>query len=92
MAVLDGSLTTKRVLLNAFVDIEVTGFPFSPVTHREFITRAEAIHQKYQRRLRGEPDFIRYCKLKGVEPGDFKFNSPKQLSEFSFRLLLMGWG
>jgi len=85
----------QRALLNAFVDIEMTGFPFSPVVHRQFIDNAERIYVDYENRLRSNKDFQRYCQLNEIptaldDKKRFNLGSPTQLRGFLFADQLQG--
>lgn len=74
----------QRILVNAFVEIEFVGFPFNPVTHQDFISRLNKVHEEYDEKLRTHPDFVAYCKHADLDPEDFKFTSPTQLQKFLF--------
>jgi DNA polymerase-1 len=78
----------QRVLVNAFIDIESTGFPFDPLQHREFINNAERIYVEYEEKLRDNSRFQYYCEkvLKVPSKGKkaFNLNSSAQLRGFLF--------
>lgn len=74
----------QRNLVNAFIDIESTGFPFDPMQHRIFISNATRIHGEYEAKLRDSKDFLNYCKHHSLVPAEFNFNSPDQLRGFLF--------
>lgn len=72
----------QRVLVNAFVDIESTGFPFDPMQHQEFIADASRVYNVYEDKLRANKDFVAYCTKAGIT--DFNLNSATQLRGFLF--------
>lgn len=73
----------QSLLVNAFVDIEDTGFPFDPYAHQQFITKTEQINAEYEAKLLAYPDLVRYSNLVGLtEP--FNLSSPTQLKKFLF--------
>lgn len=74
----------QRVLINAFVDIESTGFPFSPKEHKRFILKSTKVYKDLDRSFRRDPAFLSFCKRSGVDPSKFNLNSPQQLREFLF--------
>jgi len=77
----------QRILVNAFVDIESTGFPFDTLTHRKFITDASRVYDKFEDKLRSHAGFQAYCRAYEV-PGEgkkrFNFGSPTQLRKLLF--------
>jgi DNA polymerase I len=72
----------QRLLVNAFVEIEMTGFPFSPSTHQEFIAKAEKLFDEYKTKLLNSPDLKEYLRKKKLE--EFNLGSSKDLSSFLF--------
>lgn len=81
----------QRILVNAFADIEYTGFPFDTMVHRGFIDEASRIYDKYEKKLRETPEFVVFCKKRGIPsdgpPDDkerFNLGSPTQLRKFLF--------
>jgi len=77
----------QRVLVNAFVEIESTGFPFDPMQHRVFIADAEKIHSTYKDKLMGTPelvDFMAHHEIPLEGKTAFNLGSTKQLGEFLF--------
>ncbi|MCG8429623.1 MAG: DNA polymerase, partial [Candidatus Omnitrophica bacterium] len=73
--------------MNAFIDVENTGFPFDPMVHREFIDNAERIYKEYEDKLRSDPKFKSFCDDRGVPltgKKAFNLNSAAQLREFLF--------
>jgi len=74
----------QRVLVNAFVDIEMTGFPFDTVQHQQFIDDARVIYDEYEAKLRSDKDLKHYCTMEDVDKKDFNLNSPTQLRKFMF--------
>jgi DNA polymerase-1 len=82
----------QRLLVNAFVDIEMTGFPFDPGVHAEFIENAERIYDEYETRLLADSQLQKWCLQQGIPLGDkedkkaFKLGSATQLRKFLFGL------
>jgi DNA polymerase-1 len=77
----------QRVLVNAFVEIEDTGFPFDPMQHRVFISDAERIFNEYKDKLMGTPelvDFMAHHEIPLEGKGAFNLGSTKQLGAFLF--------
>jgi DNA polymerase-1 len=77
----------QRLLVNAFIDIECTGFPFDTITHQKFIDDAQNIYDDYETRLRRHPQLLDYREKWGIpEKGTKAFNlgSPTQLRKFLF--------
>jgi DNA polymerase-1 len=77
----------QRVLVNAFIDIESTGFPFDYMEHQEFIKTAEDIYAEYEAKLRANPKFVKYCGYISVATKGkkgFNLNSSAQLRRFLF--------
>ena len=74
----------QALLVNAFVDIESTGFPFDPMVHQRFIERANVVYAEYEARLRKNSSLVRYCEKAGKAVEDFKFGSSQQLSAFLY--------
>lgn len=74
----------QRLLVNAFIDIESTGFPFDTVQHNTFIDNATRIYGQYETKLRGDKEFVGYCKKHRILPAKFNFNSADQLRKFLF--------
>ena len=77
----------QRLLVNAFVDVETTGFPFDPLQHEQFIADAERIYADYEDRLRQTPEFVDFLEhhqipREGKEA--FNLNSATQLRKFLF--------
>lgn len=77
----------QRVLVNAFIEIEETGFPFDPMVHQQFIDDAEVIYEEYEKKLRADSKFKSFCYARGVDgetKKGFNLNSAAQLRDFLF--------
>lgn len=77
----------QRVLVNAFVDIEDTGFPFDTLQQNTFISNARRIYDEYEARLRANKQFTAYCKKQRIPltgNNQLNFNSADQLRKFLF--------
>jgi DNA polymerase-1 len=77
----------QRVLVNAFVDIEATGFPFDHMQHKKFVVDAQKVHDEYEEKLRAAPELMKYVAHHGIPlEGKERFNlgSAAQLSNFLF--------
>jgi DNA polymerase-1 len=74
----------QRLLVNAFIGIETTGFPFDTVQHGTFIDNAKRIYAQYEKKLRADKQFKSYCKKNRIVPANFNFNSADQLRKFLF--------
>jgi DNA polymerase-1 len=77
----------QRVLVNAFVDIESTGFPFDPMQHEKFIADAEKVYAEYEAKLLGSKELVDFMDHHGIpREGEkaFNLNSAAQLRKFLF--------
>ena len=77
----------QRQLVNAFVDIESTGFPFDPLQHQTFITSAKRVYEEYEAKLLTNNDLVKYCAQHNIPLTGkmaFNLNSPIQLQKFMF--------
>lgn len=74
-------------LVNAFVDIEMTGFPFDPLVHQDFIANATRVYAQYERKLVADPNLIKYRgyhKIPDEGKTAFNLSSAAQLRKFLF--------
>lgn len=77
----------QRVLVNAFIDIETTGFPFDTMQHETFVAEAEKIYADYEDKLRATPELMAFIDHAGIPlEGKERFNlgSTQQLGNFLF--------
>jgi DNA polymerase-1 len=74
--------------VNAFVDIESTGFPFDALQHQDFVSQAERLYEQYEDKLLSNKQLISYCKANNIPmtevKGAFNISSSAQLRRFLF--------